>query len=689
MKKVGFMFAAFAAASMLAGAVPVPGWTDLAAEKVVPMGDNAAAVRLAPGKFSLPADMAVLKADRASWDFPIRIDMRRRNGLEFDFFCSGAKSISGLNMYFKSGGGWYSGSIKTLVEEGWHRLTVRKSMFARTEGKVAGWGKVSALRVSAWRCGKGKVELGIGDLSFNDEATPLIGVVRADSCVANPKYRSECKNFATFSSRTFSAIENAGIPTVEMSDTELDAESLEGLKLLVFPYNPSVPEKALQAIRDFVAGGGRLFACHSTDPEVRKVLGLSAKRYNGRNWSSSSETPTAEPHGFYLSHVWRYSPDESMRQAYNLLLRVEPAWKEKLDNARKVAEEKARADAEWIASRPSKPGEWRAFWCHSARGLGDRSWDDSIRLLKENGFNAILPNLAWGGTAFYRSSVLPVHSTVATEGDAFKDCIAACRKYGVECHVWKVCWNIGSRTDKKDVERYRAEGRLQRDLNGNEKTWLCPSRPENLAQEIDAFVELAKMGPDGVHFDYIRYPDSVHCFCDHCRSSFEKRLGHSVAGWPTSVGRGTNAVLKAEWRKFRCDNVTALVRGVAERVRRETPGMKLSAAVFPSLERDPGSIGQDWGSWCREGLLDFVCPMDYSGNFGSLAASQKESLDGCPVKLRPGIGLSCWFDASKDAITLTKQIEDVRRIGLDGFVVFNFDRRAVMALPVLHTGPTR
>ena len=688
MKIVSFI-AVFLSVSVFADVVPIPGWSDLAPERIVSLGDNVRPVRLGPGRFSMTADFSILQENRACWDFPIQMDMRKRSGIEFDFLCLGSESVSGFNIYLKSGNGWYTGRMELQSKGKWHRVTVKKSAFFRTEGNVAGWGRVDVLRIAAWRCGKGIVTLGIGNLSFPDEEAPLIGVVRPDSCITNPKYRSEKENLVKFLSSTLRAIEEAGVSVSEMSDVELDADVVAGMKLLVFPYNPSVPEKSVRCIKDFVAGGGRLFACHTTDPEVRKVLGLDGKRYSGRDWNSSTEKPTAERNGFYLSHVWRYAPEDSIRQACDLLLRVDPSWKGRIDAALLSAQKRVMEDAAWIASRPSKQGEWRAFWCHSARGLKGQNWDETIRLLKVNGFNAILPNLAWGGTAFYRSKVLPVHSSVATDGDALKDCLAACRKYGVECHVWKICGNMGARADKKIVERFRADNRLQQGADGKERNWLCLSRPENRALEIEAFVELARMGPDGVHFDYIRYPDANHCFCDYCRKCFEKQIGWEVEGWPKTVLKGGNTALAVEWCKFRCGNVTAIVKGVAERVRREAPGVKLSAAVFTDPKGDPQRIGQDWVSWCREGLLDFICPMDYHGNYGAIIASQRKILEGCPVKLRPGIGLSCWEDTRMDAITAAKQIEDVRRVGLDGFVIFDLTKRGAKVLPILHSGPTR
>ena len=100
-------------------------------------------------------------------------------------------------------------------------------------------------------------------------------------------------------------------------------------------------------------------------------------------------------------------------------------------------------------------------------------WDAAIRRLAENGFTAILPNMLWGGVAFYPSAVLPVAPEVATRGDQIAQCLAACRKHGVQIHVWKVNWNLGS-APKEFVERMRREGRLQADAQRRGGTVALP-----------------------------------------------------------------------------------------------------------------------------------------------------------------------------------------------------------------------
>ncbi len=206
------------------------------------------------------------------------------------------------------------------------------------------------------------------------------------------------------------------------------------------------------------------------------------------------------------------------------------------------------------AMQEPKLGEHRGWWCHSAFGPAGMAWDESIKILADNGFSAIQPNMSWGGLAYYDSRVLPVAPEVGVRGDQIAQCLAACKKYGVECHVWKVNWNMADRAPKDFAERMKHEGRTQMLFDGKpEDQWLCPSHPANQQLEIDAMVEIAtKYEVAGIHFDYIRYPGAEGCFCPGCRERFEKIIGGKVAIWPADV-RNDEAI-REKWLNFRRDN---------------------------------------------------------------------------------------------------------------------------------------
>ena len=346
-------------------------------------------------------------------------------------------------------------------------------------------------------------------------------------------------------------------------------------------------------------------------------------------------------------------------------------------------------DAHCLAQKGA-PGEQRAFWCHNAMGVNGMTWDQAIKKLADNGFNAILPNMLWGGAAYYKSDVLPVSSQVAEKGDQIALCLAACRKYGVACHVWKVNYYMGRATPKSFSEKVKAVGRTQVHFNGKPiSDWLCPSHPANQKIEIDSMLEVArKYAVDGLHFDYIRYPGSQGCFCGGCRKRFEKSIEAKVANWPADV-RG-DAGLREKWLDFRRQQITTVVAAVSAQARKVRPGIKVSAAVFGNWPADRDRIGQDWKLWCDRGYLDFVCPMDYTprtGSFAQLVARQVKWAG--PAACYPGIGASVWTPRA-DPCKVIAQIRAARAAGAKGFTIFNYSQHeATELLPMLSKGITR
>ena len=685
---------------------------------------------------TLKANFAKTGAARTIWDIPFQCDLRVRSGIQFDFWCDDLRPFTGFSGYFKSGKGWYHGSFSPEEAGKWQRVVVRKTE-TRVEDTPDGWGAITLMRISGWRGEAVNATCRIANVAYLGGGNPDVAIVYAGAQAA--KGGAEGKAYLTFAANLSATLESIGIGSSMIADSDLTTNQLAAVSAVMLPYNTSFPAETFPALKQFVSSGRRIFACYSMPKEIADLIGLKQKGVvrppkpiagflkRGRGlpgqpdfapqaswmtqrvdlppfgaetlatWAAggkeSLQMPALvrTPAGIYMAHVWLGGSDgEAAALMRAIVCDLAPSLKAKIE-AREAAKAKQRADDRaWLEAQKPKAGEHRAFWCHSAWGLGGgRTWDESVRILKENGFNALLPNLAWGGAAFYRSKVLPAAAEVATQGDALEQCLAACRKYGVACHVWKVCWNMGSCVDPVFSAKMAATNRTQVAYGGVSKPgWLCPSHPDNQKMEIEAMVELAKKGVDGIHFDYIRYPDGNHCFCAGCRTRFEAMAGGTVTNWPGDVRKDER--LKKLWLDFRTSNISFVVRTVSQRVRAEAPGVKISAAVFPSAETSPTNVGQDWTAWCRAGWLDFVCPMDYvesSALFRNQVAAQKRLVGKVPIY--PGIGLSTWRHDGREAVRLAKQILAVRELGVEGFTVFNFDRRAEKVLPMLHLGVTR
>lgn len=342
----------------------------------------------------------------------------------------------------------------------------------------------------------------------------------------------------------------------------------------------------------------------------------------------------------------------------------------------------------YAAVQHPRTPEFRGVWNHSGTGLYPGDWNATCRALADAGLTAVFPNLAWAGTAHYPSRYAPLSFTARTYGDQLKQSAAAARRYGLELHVWKICWNLGQAPDDQ-VQRLRQAGRLQQTDEGKSLEWLCPTHPANVAQELNMLAEILERAEvNGIHLDYLRYPNSHACFCAGCQQRFEKYLGRPIRNWPAGVQAGE---LKSAFTAWRAARMTDFVRAAHDLLSQRKSKAKLSAAVYPNYPACAEGLGQDWGSWLKEGLVDFVCPMDYAediANF-SLMAQRQLSLPNARNRVFPGLGVT----AAESRLTADKVIEQILRVrqaGAGGFMLFELNATLEKdILPALSLGVTR
>ncbi len=335
----------------------------------------------------------------------------------------------------------------------------------------------------------------------------------------------------------------------------------------------------------------------------------------------------------------------------------------------------------------SRSPEFRAVWEHSGTGPYPGDWDRSIRILVRNGFTAIVTNMLRAGLAHYDSAILPHSEIFQTYGDQIAQCVEAAHRYALEVHVWKVNWNLSS-APQEFIDTLRAQARTQVSVTGEPVDWLCPSHPDNYQLELDTMLEVAQnYDVDGLHFDYIRYPNSDSCYCTGCLQRFQDQTGQHVENWPSDAHSGP---LRDAYRDWRCQQISRLVQGVSESVHVLKPSLKVSAAVFSRYPSCRDTVGQDWVSWIDHSYLDFICPMDYTEDyelFVNLVDEQMSYAAG-RIPLYPGIGASASHSTlSPDQVIM--QILATREAGTGGFIIFNYNvSLAETCLPALGMGLT-
>jgi uncharacterized lipoprotein YddW (UPF0748 family) len=310
-------------------------------------------------------------------------------------------------------------------------------------------------------------------------------------------------------------------------------------------------------------------------------------------------------------------------------------------------------------------------WNHSGMGLHGANWAKTCATLKSHGITDVFPNFLWPGSAHYDSNIQPASDVHRFYGDQPAQCVAAARATGLKVHAWKVCWRL-DRAPKAFVERVRKEGRLQVTDTGRTIEWLCPSHPENRIYEKEAIRELVrKYDIDGIHLDYIRYPDAKSCFCRHCRKRFESSIARGVAQWPDDVHRGR---LRSQYAAWRAEQITQLVRDVNALAKRLRPGIQVSAAVYGMYPQCIDSVGQDWGMWLREGYVDFVCPMNYTVDTDEFVkwTRRQMAITDMRDRIYPGIGCTA-SEGRLDAVKTVDQIAAAKRAGATGVMIFDLN----------------
>jgi uncharacterized lipoprotein YddW (UPF0748 family) len=214
---------------------------------------------------------------------------------------------------------------------------------------------------------------------------------------------------------------------------------------------------------------------------------------------------------------------------------------------------------------------------------------------------------------------------------------------------------------------------------GTPAVWLDPAAPGVADWLVSTFGELVDHYPglDGIHFDYIRYPDVLPFtpgsrfrvgldfgYGAASRARFESETGLR-APFRDSVGNGDR------WDQWRRERVTDILRGVRARTLQTRPDLLFSAAVTAYPERAYLSLYQDWRGWLDEDLLDFAVAMLYTRD-DRLLRYEANAYTGGIGGDRLWIGLGTWLFANAPQRAVA-QLRLARDANARGQALFSYD----------------
>ena len=320
------------------------------------------------------------------------------------------------------------------------------------------------------------------------------------------------------------------------------------------------------------------------------------------------------------------------------------------------------------------------------------SIDRMLELAVESDATGIIAQVVGGAEAYYDSGVLPVVAS-AVAFDPLEYLVTRGRPLGLEIHAWvnaflvwsaphppsnpahvwhtRPEWFMCDRAGRSTSLYTRAECEAASIVGAT----LSPARPEVRALLAEVACEIAEnYDVDGIHLDYIRYPNSSFGFESTARVGFHSREAVDPRDLVTPrFGVDINLLNETfgrAWSDWRRDRVTETVATVRSALRSRSPSMLLSCAVMADPFGARDTYLCDWPDWLYRDLVDFVCPMAYTTSQSraiELAMTEiAESPE--PFRIIHGIGVYNQSVASASA-----GAREALRLGAGGICVFSLN----------------
>lgn len=295
---------------------------------------------------------------------------------------------------------------------------------------------------------------------------------------------------------------------------------------------------------------------------------------------------------------------------------------------------------------------------------------DILDRLQDANFNTVFLQVRMRGDVIYRSAFEPASKVLSGKYgqmpgyDPLAFAIEECHKRGMECHAWFVTFPVGTDKSVKEQGKLSVVKRHPKLCKQYKGEWfLDPGVPETTDYLLSLVKELV-MGYDidGIHFDYIRYPEQAKNFPD---KALYTKYGKKMS--------------LEDWRR---ENINKMVYRIYDWVKSVKPYVQVSSSPlgkYNRIERVPNagwtayeSVFQDPKMWMLQGKQDMIVPMMYylHDNFFPFVDNWVSNCNGRLVV--PGLGAYRMLkeEADWNVNDITDQIDYSRYYGGAGCAFF-------------------
>ncbi|HEY8460904.1 MAG TPA: family 10 glycosylhydrolase [Blastocatellia bacterium] len=363
------------------------------------------------------------------------------------------------------------------------------------------------------------------------------------------------------------------------------------------------------------------------------------------------------------------------------------------------------------APRP-ETGETRGLWVVRTTMETPESVRALVQRARDNGFTDLMVQVRGRGDAYYDSSLEPRAEALSRQPASFDPlamAVSEAHQYGIKVHAWINIFlvaDLDSLPKSRDhsiyqhpewvmvprgigAELYNVEpddgaylnriiefSRLhRRELEG---LFVSPAHPAVKDNLYDIWMDIAtRYDVDGLHFDYVRYPNSQYDYSrvsiDRFREEMDRKLDRRDRLALAEGFRQDPLIyikkFPADYAEFQRDQVTELVDRIYKGVKSVKPNAIISAAVFANGEDAERSRFQDWKKWLQMGDLDVVCPMAYTSDTELFRKQLLNAMSRASGKRVWG-GIGAHKQTPEGAL---EKIRVARDLGAQGFILFSYD----------------
>jgi uncharacterized lipoprotein YddW (UPF0748 family) len=338
--------------------------------------------------------------------------------------------------------------------------------------------------------------------------------------------------------------------------------------------------------------------------------------------------------------------------------------------------------------------ETRAVWMSRFEYAQDKTPEESQQYIKDTfqkfhnaGLNLVIFQVRGNGDAFYKSKYEPwsdlLSDRIGTDPgwDPLQFAIDEAHQYGMELHAW-----VNTFPAWKAENPLPPESEPLHPILAHPEWVVCDSSGQLMhpeagyitfspgIREVQEHVQNVVMDivdnydVDGIHFDYIRYPEgSVNMGYSHDSVSVVRF--QSEESNPQKLG----------WEPWEREQVNLFVETVYNKITEAKPWVKVSAAVIghhhDGVWNGYHSVFQDARRWMATGKIDFIFTMTYTQiNHPTApyttAINQWKSMQYLNRAIFPGIATYKVGRQYKIG-EIWKQVELVRNEGFKGMVFFS------------------